>query len=101
MKKLFKFGENLGEIAKKSLKIQSCFQISQAWFLCYFSQSLHKIEQFFHAVLEEDVCLIGSNYKLSNFWERTSPKNQDREIFLCSVLAAPPGTVLSCALSES
>ena len=42
--------ENLGQIAQKSLKIQSSFQISHAWFLGYLSLILPKIEQFFHAV---------------------------------------------------
>src|SRR5277367_4897182 len=65
MKNLFNFGENLGEVAQKSLKIQSCFQISRAWFLGYFAQSLPKFEQFFS-------CSV----KLSNFWERTSPKTK-------------------------
>src|SRR5277367_4510413 len=50
-----------GEVAQKSsagnLKTDLYFQT----FLGYFSQILHKIEQFFHAVLEGDVCLIGSN----------------------------------------
>src|SRR5277367_5284644 len=49
--KTLQFWGEFGRNSQKVFENTNCFQISRAWFLGYFSQSLSKIEQFFHAVL--------------------------------------------------
>ena len=66
------FGRNSPKT--KSGKFENNFVFSET-----FRLFLPKIEEFFHAVLQGDVCLIGSNLKLSNFGKRTivtSPKTK-------------------------